>query len=332
MQPNGSVAYTITVSNAGPSDAPTVIVSDYLSESMLGAITSASLGTPALENGATDTGATLGASFPYTLSDTVDLAAPVSGSPNSGGWVQYVISATISASAAGTLANTASVSVAGTGVTNTGTTPVTDNDTLAKCDLVWSLSGQKTAVAGHDVIYQINVSNYGPGEAQTVTITDTLPAGMTYFSATGSNLTMGLAKTVGSVVVFSGTMAVGASETIAIDATVSSSVASGKTLTNSVTVSSGRPVADQQWQAADRPRPPHLYDPGQRERGLAGAGYAPRNAHRNDGPGDHRRARRQQHDPGLARDRRLRGLRRRPRAGNFRRHRANHRLWQRQRL
>ena len=239
MQPNGSVAYTITVSNAGPSDAPTVIVSDYLSESMLGAITSASLGTPALENGATDTGATLGASFPYTLSDTVDLAAPVSGSPNSGGWVQYVISATISASAAGTLANTASVSVAGTGVTDTGTTPVTDNDTLAKCDLVWSLSGQKTAVAGHDVIYQINVSNYGPGAAQTVTITDTLPAGMTYFSATGSNLTMGLAKTVGSVVVFSGTMAVGASETIAIDATVSSSVASGKTLTNSVTVSSG---------------------------------------------------------------------------------------------
>ena len=172
--------------------------------------------------------------------------------------------------------------------------------TLTDADLVVSASGQKTAVSGRDVIYQINVTNYGPGSAQSVVVTDTLPAGTTFVSATSSTAMRRWRRSTRTgppVTIYSSApMGVGASaETIVIDATVNSNVASGATLTNNVTVTT--PTA----QAANaRPLARGLrqfHDPGQRERGLVGAQYA---NSRNDGPGNHRRARLPQYDHGLA--------------------------------
>ena len=321
VQPNGSVAYTITVSNAGPSDVPTVIVSDYLSESMLGAITSASLGTPAArerrDRHRRDPGGFLplhaqrygGPCGPRLRQPQLRRLGPI----RDLGHDQRQ-------RGTGTLANTATVSVAGTGVTNTGTTPVTDTDTLAKCRPGVEPLGAEDG--GHrprrdlpDQRHQLR-PRHGPDRR----VTDTLPAGMTFVSATSSNAAMlPVATTVNgngtTTVTFTGTsMGVGASETIAIDATVSSNVASGKTLTNNVTVSSAP------TQATNGGRCPSAPPAFTTQVNVNGASLVPDmlpECPRNDGPGDHRRARRQQHDPGLARDRRLRGLRRRPRAGTF---------------
>jgi uncharacterized repeat protein (TIGR01451 family) len=172
-----------------------------------------------------------------SLSDVVNL--PVGSS------IVYVISGTVSGTATGTLSNTATLTVP-TGETNSGNSSATDTDTLTKADLVLSVSGQTTAVTGQNVIYGINVTNYGPGTAQGTVVTDTLPAGMTFVSATSSNAAMlPVATTVNAngttTVTFTGaSMGVGtaasSAEAITIDATVNSSAATGATLTNSVSV------------------------------------------------------------------------------------------------
>jgi uncharacterized repeat protein (TIGR01451 family) len=149
------------------------------------------------------------------------------------------------------MTNTASVTVPATvtdsnPATVAGVLTVADQDALLKADLVLSASGQSTAVSGHDVIYQVNVTNYGPGAAYNVVVTDTLPAGMTYVSATSSNAAMlPVSATVNAngttTVTFTGAvMGVGAaatsSETIVLDATVNAGVASGTKLTSNVGV------------------------------------------------------------------------------------------------
>jgi uncharacterized repeat protein (TIGR01451 family) len=127
-------------------------------------------------------------------------------------------------------------------------------------DLVVTTSGQKTAVSGRDVMYAINVTNYGPSTAQNVVVTDTLPVGTKFVSATSSNAAMlPLATTVNldgtTTVTFTGaSMGVApaaSSESIVIDATVNSNVASGATLTNNVAVT----TPTTQAQAKGCPKP-----------------------------------------------------------------------------
>jgi uncharacterized repeat protein (TIGR01451 family) len=123
--------------------------------------------------------------------------------------------------------------------------------TLADADMVVSTSGQKTAVSGRDVIYQINVTNYGPGTAQNVVVTDTLPAGTQFVSATSSNAATVSGNGTTVTVSLSAPMGVGASETIIIDAIVKSNVATGTTLTNNVTVTT--PTAQAQAKGCPSP-------------------------------------------------------------------------------
>jgi uncharacterized repeat protein (TIGR01451 family) len=246
--PGSSITYTIIVTNAGPSDV--TAASDgtgaTITDSFPAGLTVTSVtSSGANASGPLPTGFTSSATTPGDLTgldDTVNMPA--------GSSVTYVVVGTISLSATGQMSNTATVT-APSGVVDsdvnanksTNSTSATDTVTLAKADLVWSLSGQKTAVSGHDVIYVINVTNYGPGAAQTVTIVDTLPVGTTFVSATSSSPAIQLGTTVatasGTAVPFTGTIAVGASVTIDIDATVNSNVLSGKTLSNSVTVGTG---------------------------------------------------------------------------------------------
>ena len=130
-------------------------------------------------------------------------------------------------------------------------------------DLVVSTSGQKTAVSGRDVIYAINVTNYGPGTAQNVVVTDMLPAGTTFVSATSSNAAMlPVATTVNAGRDHhrhlhrgvDGRRPAASSESIVIDATVNSNVASGATLTNNVAVTT--PTTQAQAKGATSPSAP----------------------------------------------------------------------------
>ncbi|HEY2292421.1 MAG TPA: ExeM/NucH family extracellular endonuclease [Thermoanaerobaculia bacterium] len=161
--PGGSVTYTITASNAGPSNAPGSTVADTFPASLTCTWTCVGAG-----------GGTCTASGSGNLNDTVNLPA--------GGSVTYTASCTISASATGTLSNTATVAAPG-GVTDPtpGNNSATDTDTLAaSADLaITKTDGVTTATPGGSTTYTITASNAGPSDAPGATVADTFPASLT---------------------------------------------------------------------------------------------------------------------------------------------------------
>ncbi|MEI6577673.1 MAG: DUF11 domain-containing protein, partial [Bacteroidota bacterium] len=89
-----------------------------------------------------------------------------------------------------------------------------------------------TAIAGQNVTYAIVVTNNGPIDAQAVSVTDVLPAGLTFVSATPS---------VGSWSASNwtiGTLANSGEATLILVAKVNSNVAHGTSIINTATVSS----------------------------------------------------------------------------------------------
>jgi uncharacterized repeat protein (TIGR01451 family) len=161
--PGGSVTYTITASNAGPSNAPGSSVADTFPASLTCTWTCVGAG------GGTCTAAGAG-----NISDTANLPA--------GGSVTYTAMCTISPSATGTLSNTATVTAPG-GVTDPtpGNNSATDTDTLTpQADLVVTKTdGVTTATPGGSVTYTITASNAGPSTATGSSVTDTFPASLT---------------------------------------------------------------------------------------------------------------------------------------------------------
>jgi uncharacterized repeat protein (TIGR01451 family) len=161
--PGGSVTYTISASNAGPSNAPGASVADTFPASLTCTWTCAGAG-----------GGTCTAAGSGNIADTVNLP--------SGGSVTYTASCNISAAATGTLSNTATVT-APAGVTDPtpGNNSATDSDTLAaSADLaITKTDGVTTATPGGSVTYTISASNAGPSNATGATVADTFPASLT---------------------------------------------------------------------------------------------------------------------------------------------------------
>lgn len=87
------------------------------------------------------------------------------------------------------------------------------NDDNAFTELAIAKTAPATAAAGGNVNYTITVSNAGPDVATTVTITDVLPVGTTFVSATPSQGTCNGTTTVTCNV---GPLAAGASTTVAL--------------------------------------------------------------------------------------------------------------------
>ena len=218
--PGGSVTYTITVSNAGPSDAPGSTVADTFPAVLTGTWTGVGAG------GGTGTAAGAG-----NINDTVNL--PVGGS------FTYTVSASISPAATGTLSNTATAATAG-GVTdlNPANNSATDNDTLTPMsDLsITKTDGVATAVPGGSVTYTITASNAGPSSVVGATVADTFPAILTgtwtAVGAGGGTATASGSGNINDTV----NLPVGGSVTYTVSATINSS-ATGS-LTNTATVSS----------------------------------------------------------------------------------------------
>src|SRR5215468_10843031 len=161
--PGGSVTYTITASNAGPSNAPGATVADTFPASLTCVWTCVGAG-----------GGTCTAAGSGNINDTANLPA--------GGSVTYTASCTISAAATGTLSNTATVAAPG-GVTDPtpGNNSATDSDTLAaSADLaITKTDGVTTATPGGSVTYTITASNAGPSSAPGSNVADTFPAPLT---------------------------------------------------------------------------------------------------------------------------------------------------------
>jgi uncharacterized repeat protein (TIGR01451 family) len=170
--PGGSTTYTITASNAGPSDAPGATVADTFPA----ACTTASW-TCVPAGGATCTAGPVNGN----IGDVVNLPA--------GGSVTYSATCNIAAAATGNLANTATVT-APAGVTDgaTGNNSATDTDSLvASADLGVSIADSPDPVTvGNDVTYSISASNAGPSNATDVVVSLPLPADTGFVSATPS--------------------------------------------------------------------------------------------------------------------------------------------------
>ncbi|HEV7509674.1 MAG TPA: IPTL-CTERM sorting domain-containing protein, partial [Thermoanaerobaculia bacterium] len=164
--PGGSVTYTITASNAGPSNATGATVADTFPASLTCTWTCVGAG-----------GGTCTASGSGNINGSVNL-------PN-GGSVTYTATCTVSAAATGTLSNTATVT-APAGVTDPtpGNNSATDSDTIsASADLsVTKTDAFDPSVGGVNMTYTITVTNAGPSSATSASLSDTLPAGTTFVS------------------------------------------------------------------------------------------------------------------------------------------------------
>ncbi len=105
----------------------------------------------------------------------------------SGATTTLTITVTVDATTTGTLTNVA-------GVTSDATDPVAANNTSTatttvtqQADLSVSKGAlSEPAASGGTLTYTITVANDGPSPAEDVTLTDTLPAGVTFVSATSS--------------------------------------------------------------------------------------------------------------------------------------------------
>ena len=217
----GILTYTVTVSNAGPSSASNVIVSDtlpagtaYIGASGTGWSCSHDAGVVTCNR------ASLGVTDPPTIPAAVisiQVTAPSDG---------------------GTISNSASVSGndidPDTGNNNTGPVETMVN---ASADLSIIKTGPLTVAAGGTMTYTLAVTNNGPSTATSVSVTDTLPSGVTYtgFSGTGWNCTP--APPSGGVVTCTlSSLAATATSNLTIMATAPVTTGS---IMNSATVSSG---------------------------------------------------------------------------------------------
>ncbi len=163
--PGTPVTYTIVASNAGPSNAPSVLIADVFPALLSGCSTTCS----AAGSASCTAGPVAG-----NLSDTINL--PV------GGTATYTATCNIAANASGGLTNTATATVQG-GVTDPtpGNNSATDVDTFTpQADLaITKTDGLGNASPGQATTYTIVGSNSGPSDVLAATIADSFPAGFT---------------------------------------------------------------------------------------------------------------------------------------------------------
>jgi uncharacterized repeat protein (TIGR01451 family) len=193
----GSLTYTLTVTNNGPGNATGVIVTDILP-----------------------------AGVTYISSGTAIFTAPdkvtwnIAGLAN-GATANLTILVTAPATA-GTITNNASVSgdqadpVAGNNTATEDTevisVPVYTDLQITKTD------SPDPVIAGNSLIYTLTVTNAGPDDATGVSVTDVLPAGLTYNSHTEST---GTATEAGGTINWTiGNLNAGSSATLVITTTV----------------------------------------------------------------------------------------------------------------
>lgn len=159
--PGGPLAYTIVVTNQGPSNAADVTVSDVLPASLTFVSNGGDCATafPCLLG-------TIPAAQSRTIVATFDVPVTYAGPP--------------------AIQNTASVTTS-TAETNTANNQATATTTLsAETDLQIAKSGPASATPGARLLYTIDVTNGGPAAAASVTVDDPTPAGLTFVSTSGA--------------------------------------------------------------------------------------------------------------------------------------------------
>ena len=216
VMPGDAFSYTIVVTNAGPDDARDVALTDNVpGVLMISTVTSSGTGT-CLTTGQTIVCGIdpLAAAATWTI--TVKVSVPL-GTPS------------------GTVTNTATVS--GTGDTDPTNDSASETTTIGELVGASDLTVTKTVdddspAEGDTLTYVVSVTNGGPDDATGVEITDALPAGLTFVSATASQGSYHASTGVWSV----GSLVVGETAGLQIRARVDGGTV-GTTVTNRALVS-----------------------------------------------------------------------------------------------
>ncbi|HMV84975.1 MAG TPA: isopeptide-forming domain-containing fimbrial protein [Blastocatellia bacterium] len=186
--------YTLTVANNGVSDAQNVVVTDQLNAAL--DFVSASV-TPNPNNWtcspATDANGriTVTCSTATLIANDPNIIPPRSGSNTATITIRVRVKPQTPAQTA--ITNTATVAagtsdpVAANNTSNTTTTNVATESAVA----VLKSDNPDPVVAGTNLTYTLTVSNGGPSDAINASVTDTLPAGTTFLSATGTGIFAG---------------------------------------------------------------------------------------------------------------------------------------------
>lgn len=170
------VTYQLAVTDIGPSDATGVQVTDTLPTGL----TYSSFSSPDNNWSCTAKGQVV----------TCDYAGPLTNGTTSA--IKIVVDLAPGLDVSNPIVNTATV-------TSTSTDPVTSNNTdsdnstvTGSADLSIKKTDSGTTTAGNDLTYHLAVHNGGPSDVPgAVTVTDSLPAGLTFNSATGQGWTCG---------------------------------------------------------------------------------------------------------------------------------------------
>ena len=189
-----TVTYTVTLSNNGPDAATGAQVTDLLPSGVSFVSDTTSQGTYDPTTGLWNVG-------------TVDVGSPQTLS----------IQATVTSPNPAT--NTARITHSDQFDPNPGNNNATAPDSPQQADLALTKTvDDSTPNVGDTITYTITLDNGGPERATDVQVTDPLPAGLTFVSATPSQGTYDPATGLWTV----GTVAVGSPQTLLIQATVAS--------------------------------------------------------------------------------------------------------------
>ncbi|MEP1059936.1 MULTISPECIES: DUF7507 domain-containing protein [Cyanophyceae] len=211
-----NLTYSITATNNGPAAAANVIIKDTL------------------PTGTTFVNATNGG----TAASSV-VTWPTISSLANGASVTYQV--TVQAPASGTLLNTVSstsTTFDPTAANNNGSLPVSQVNTTVtpSADLSLTKTHSGSFTVGQNGTYTLTVANTGPSSAgNPITVTDTLPVGLTFVSGTGTGWTC---SAVGQTVTCTNPnpLASGTNSTITLTVAVGASAA--PSVTNTATVAS----------------------------------------------------------------------------------------------
>lgn len=218
-----TITYTIRLSNAGPSDAKSINITDVINPAILQpvwtAVTSGTGTTVSSNNGAGDVQLT--ADIPASSGHAVDITVTGKLDPE----------------------------FAGAEITNTvtavvpGDTPFVSNVTTAtsrKASLRVVKSGPATAVAGEKISYTITVTNEGPSNISGATISDVIPTSIlqpTWTAvANGAGSFASAGSGTGDVTLQANIPAGTGSIDIVVNGTLDPATVSGNSVTNTVTV------------------------------------------------------------------------------------------------
>ena len=224
-----TLTYTVTVTNAGPDNATGVVLTDILSSKLNLVSTSTSVGTYVTSTGIWTIGnLNNGASASMTITATVKSGQEGQTIPNSA-----TVSATQPDPNSGNNTVTVNTTVNGGGCTsNCGGGGGGGGGYSPNSNLAISKTSDKSIVkVGDDLTFTINVINNGPDNATAVTVTEAIPAGLNFISATTS---MGTYSKDGGMWTI-GDLKVGSSTTLTIKGTIKDGY-QGQTISNIVVV------------------------------------------------------------------------------------------------